>query len=180
MKFLKPGALVKFSSPDTREFLDNILVTAGTDNAEDRLWGKVGAVVGDGSNSGVGNLDSGLGPVTLSTIIPDGSAVSSVFPNFTTTFGDSLKTDIIDRIEAYETFGLRFDADNEEWKVVTSTNLSSDSTFSLTNAGSTDGTNQDASYWFKFSTDGSTYTVTYRSLDYVFESESQNKFHYDV
>ena len=180
MKFLKPGALIKFTSPDTREFLDNLLVTAGTADAEDRLWGKIGAVVGDGSNSGVGNLDSGLGPVTLSTVVPDGCNVSNVFPNFTTTFDATLKNDIIDRIEAYETFAIRFDADNEEWKVITSTNLSTSSTFSLTNAGSTTGTNLDASWWFNFSTDGSTYTVTYRSLDYVFESESQNKFHYDV
>jgi hypothetical protein len=38
----------------------------------------------------------------------------------------------------------------------------------------------DASWWFKFTNDGNTYTVTYRSLDYIFESESQNRFHYDT
>ncbi len=180
MKFLKPGALIKFVSPDTREFLDNLLVTAGTTDAEDRLWAKVGEIVGDGANSGVGNLDSGVGPVTLATVVPDGTSVSTVFPNFTTTLGATLKTDIIDRIEAYESFGVRFNADNEEWKVISSTNLSTSANFSLTNAGDTTGTNLDASWWFNFATDGSTYTVTYRSLDYIFESESQNKFHYDV
>ena len=68
LKYAKPGALLKFTSPDTRKFLNNKLVTSGTDNAEDRAWAKVGAVVGDGSNSGVGNLESGVGPVTLSSI----------------------------------------------------------------------------------------------------------------
>ena len=180
LKYAKVGALIKFTSPDTREFLNNTLVTVGTDNAEDRMWAKLGAVVNDGANSGVGNLESGLGPVTLNNIIPDGSVVSLVIPNLTTTFADSLKTDIIDRTEAYEEFGLRYDIDTETWKVITSTNLSASSVFSLSNTGSTTGTNLDASWWFKFTNDGNTYTVTYRNLNYVFESEGQNKFHYDA
>ena len=180
LKYAKVGALIKFTSPDTREFLNNTLVTLGTDNAEDRMWAKIGAVVNDGANGGVGNLESGLGPVTLNNIIPDGSVVSLVIPNLTTTFADDLKTDIIDRTEAYEEFGLRYDIDTETWKVITATNLSASSVFSLSNTGSTAGTNLDTSWWFKFTNDGNTYTVTYRSLNYVFESEGQNKFHYDT
>ena len=64
--------------------------------------------------------------------------------------------------------------------MITATNLSTSSVFSLNNKGDTTDTNLDASWWFKFTNDGSTYTVTYRSLDYIFESESQNKFHYDT
>ena len=73
MKYAKVGALIKFTSPDTREFLNDKLVTAGTDNAEDRAWAKIGAVVLDGANAGVGNLEDGTGPVTLNDIIPNGS-----------------------------------------------------------------------------------------------------------
>ena len=179
-KYAKPGALIKFTSPDSREFLNNILVTAGTDNAEDRAWAKIGAVEGDGANAGVGNLESGLGPVTLAQIIPNGSTVDSVIPNLTTTFSATLKADLIDRIEAYENFGLRYDIDSETWKVITSTNLSASNVFSLGNTGDVTDANLDASWWFKFTNDGSTYTVTYRSLEYIFESEAQNKFHYDT
>ena len=178
-KYAKQGALIKFTSPDSREFLNNTLVTAGTDNAEDRAWAKIGAVEGDGANAGVGNLESGLGPVTLAQIIPNGAIVDSVIPNLTTTFSDALKVDLIDRIGAYENFGLRYDIDSESWKVITSTNLSASSVFSLGNTGDVTDANLDASWWFKFTNDGSTYTVTYRSLDYIFESEGQNKFHYD-
>jgi hypothetical protein len=180
MKFAKPGALVKFTSPDTRKFLNGTLVTSSTDNAEDRAWAKIGDVVLDGANGGVGNLESGVGPVTLSDIIPDGSVVNSIIPNFTTAFSSTLETDLIDRIEAFEEFGLRYDIDSETWKVITSTNVSTSSVFNLADAGSTAGTNTDASWWFKFTNDGNTYTVQYRKLDYIFESESQNKFHYDV
>jgi hypothetical protein len=180
MKFAKPGALIKFTSPDTRKFLNGTLVTSTTDNAEDRLWAKIGAVVLDGANGGLGNLESGVGPVTLNNIVPNGSVINAIIPNLTTSFSATLEADIISRIEAYEEFGLRYDTDSETWKVITSTNVSTSSVFSLANAGSTAGTNTDASWWFKFTNDGNTYTVQYRKLDYIFESESQNKFHYDV
>ena len=180
LKFAKPGALVKFTSPDSRKFLNGTLVTSTTDNAEDRAWAKIGAVVLDGANSGIGNLESGLGPITLNDIIPNGAVLSAVIPNLTTSFSTALESDLIDRIEAYEEFGLRYDVNTETWKVITSTNLSTSSVFTLANSGDTTGTNLDASWWFKFTNDGNTYTVTYRRLDYIFESESQNKFHYDV
>jgi len=180
MKFAKPGALIKFTSPDTRKFLNGTLVTSTTDNAEDRAWAKIGAVVLDGANAGVGNLESGVGPVTLNSIIPNGSVINAIIPNLTTSFSTTLEADLLARIEAYEEFGLRYDTDSETWKVITSTNLSTDSVFSLGNTGSATGTNADASWWFKFTNDGNTYTVQYRKLDYIFESESQNKFHYDL
>lgn len=179
MKFVKTGALVKFTSPDTREFLNNTLVTAGTDLAEDRSWAKIGAVEGDGANSGTGNLESGVGPVTLATIIPDGAVVNAVIPNLTLTFSSDLENSIITKVEDYEEFGLRYDQSTETWKIITSTNLSASSVFDIGNAGDTTDANLDASWWFKFTNDGATYTVTYRKLDYVFESEAQNKFHYD-
>ena len=180
LKYVKPGALIKFTSPDTRKFLNGTLVTSTTENAEDRAWAKVGAVEGDGANGGLGNLATGVGPITLSSIIPNGAIINSVIPNLTTNFSTALEKDIIDRIEAYEEFGLRYDIDTETWKVITSTNLSASSIFTTTNQGSTAGTNLDASWWFKFTNDGNTYTITYRKLEYIFESESQNKFHYDL
>jgi hypothetical protein len=180
LKFAKPGALIKFTSPDSRKFLNGTLVTAGTDNAEDRAWAKIGAVVLDGANGGLGNLESGQGPITLNDVIPNGAVLNAVIPNFTTSFSATLEADIIDRIEAYEEFGLRYDVDTETWKVITATNLSASSVFNLGNTGDTTGTNLDASWWFKFTNDGNTYTVTYRRLDYIFESESQNKFHFDA
>jgi len=179
LKYAQPGALIKFTSPDTREFLNGRLVTSGTDLAEDRAWAKVSAVVGDGSNDGAGNLESGIGPITLNDIIPAGAVLSAVFPKFATVLDTALKTDLQDRIETYEQFGLRYDEETAEWKVITAANLSASSVFSLANAGDATGSSLDASWWFKFSTDGNTYTVTYRAMDYIFESAGNNKFHFD-
>ena len=179
LKFAKVGSLVKFTSPDTREFLNGKLVTSGTDNAEDRLWAKISGVVGDGSNSGEGNLESGVGPITLNNIVPANSVLNAIFPPFTTTMTTTLKNDIIDRIDAFEEFGLRYNENTGEWVVITSANLSASNTFSLNFAGDSTSTNLDASWFFKFTNDGNTYTVTYRTLNYIFESEAQNKFYFD-
>ena len=180
LKYAKTGALMKFTSPDTRKFLNGKLVTSTIENAQDRLWAKIGVVEGDGANGGLGNLESGQGPITLNNVVPNGSVITAVIPSLTTAFSTTLEADLIDRIEAYEDFGIRYDVDSETWKVITSTNLSTSSVFTLNNAGSTAGTNLDASWWFKFTNDGNAYTVQYRRLDYVFQSEAQNKFHYDV
>ena len=179
LKYVKPGALIKFTSPDTREFLNGALVTAGTDNAEDRAWAKVATVVGDGANSGVGNLESGVGPITIADIIPDNAVVKGVFPQLATVLGTTLKTDIQDRVSEYEDFALRYDETKGEWKIITTTNVSSSSVFSLGFTGDESGTNLDQSWWFNFTNDGVIYTVTYRKLDYIFESAGQNKFYFD-
>ena len=179
LKYAKVGALVKFTSPDTREFLNGKLVTLGTDLAEDRAWAKITAVVLDGANQGEGNLENGQGPVTLNDVIPNNAVASAVYPTFTTILDTDLKTDIIDRIEAYEEFGLRYDEDESAWKVITAVNLSGDTDFSLDYSGDISQNNLDSSWWFKFTTDGSLYTITYRALNYIFESEQENKFYFD-
>jgi hypothetical protein len=179
LKYVVPGALIKFTSPDTRKFLNGKLVTLGTDLAEDRQWAKISGVVGDGANGGAGNLESGAGPITINDIIPAGALLNAVFPKFSTVFDSSLKTDLQDRIETFEEFALRYDEEDASWKIITAANLSTSSTFELDYAGDATSTNLDASWWFKFTNDGNTYTVTYRKIDYIYESAGENKFHFD-
>ena len=179
LKYVKPGALLKFMSPDTRQFKNGKLVTAGTDEATDRMWAKVATVVGDGANAGLGNLESGVGPITLADIIPSNSVIKGVIPQLATSLGATLKADLQDRITAYESFALRYNETTGTWKVITTTDVSSNTVFSLGFAGDTSATNLDQSWWFNFTNDGATYTVTYRKLEYIFESSGQNKFYFD-
>jgi len=179
LKYAKVGSMIKFTSPDNREFLNGKLVSAGSDLAEDRSWAKITGVVLDGANQGEGNLENGLGPVTLNDIIPSTSKAHAVIPPFATTFDVELKKDIIDRMEAYEEFGLRFDEEDSVWRIVTGANLSSSAIFALDDAGDITQNNLDASWWFRFTTDGAIYTVTYRALHYIFESKKDNKFYFD-
>ena len=153
LKYIKPGALVKFTSPDTRKFKNGKLVDSATDESQDRHWAKIASVVGDGANGGVGNLESGLGPITLADVLPDNAVVKAVIPQLATSLGATLKADLQNRITAYENFALRYDETTGTWKVIKTTDVSSNSTFSLGFAGDESGTNLDQSWWFNFTND---------------------------
>jgi hypothetical protein len=60
--------------------------------------------------------------------------------------------------------------------LITSTNLDAGAEFSLTNAQSTAGINNDASWFIEAITDGENYTVSSRSLDYYFGSVLETRF----
>jgi hypothetical protein len=86
---------------------------------------------------------------------------------------------MVDQIFSYKTFGLRYDPETTNWKVITNTNLDTVNTFSTGRSGDATGTNQDSSWIFLFETNGETYTVTHRGLRYVFESDEQIRFYFD-
>jgi hypothetical protein len=60
--------------------------------------------------------------------------------------------------------------------LITSTNLDQDAAFSQANAGSTAGTNSDASWLVQFVTQNQNYTITFRGLAYYFGSVLQTRF----
>lgn len=182
LKYAKVGALVKFTAPAGKVFdINNNLITgtSGTINTRDFIWTSLSAVVTDGTNQGVGNLENGSGPVTLSEVIPQDAILNQVIANWNTTIASSVRTAIIDAISEYKTFGVRFDRDTQQWAIINSLDLDQSNTFSLTNAGNTSNVNLDNSWFFKFTNDGSTYTVNYRDTSYIFESELETRFYFD-
>ena len=62
------------------------------------------------------------------------------------------------------------------WYLITSTNLDEDADWSQQYAGNTSGTNLDASWMVQFITNGTTYEVTTRALNYFFGSVLQTRF----
>jgi hypothetical protein len=74
---------------------------------------------------------------------------------------------------------LRYDRDTQAWAIIDALDLNQASTFSLVYAGNTSNTNLDNSWFFKFTNDGSTYTVNFRSTSYVFESKLETRFYFD-
>ena len=182
LKFAKKGALLKFTAPSGKVFdVNNNLITgtSGTLNTKDYLWASISNIVVDGTNQGVGNLDSGVGPVTLTEKIPEGAELSSVIANWNTTISSSVRSAMIQNIQEFKTFGLRYDRDTQEWAIIDSLNLNTADTFSLDNAGSEANAQADNSWFFKFTNDGSTYTAKYRSTNYIFESELETRFYFD-
>jgi hypothetical protein len=82
----------------------------------------------------------------------------------------------------YRNFGIGYDNDGAvtgtpyTWYLITSTNLAQDAEFSLANAGSTAGTNSDASWMVQFVTENQNYTISFRGLAYSFGSVLQTRF----
>jgi hypothetical protein len=182
MKYVKVGALVKFTAPSGKVFdVNNNLITgtSGTVNTKDYIWAGVSAVVDDGTNQGLGNLSSGLGPITLSEVIPSDAVISEVIAPWNTTLSSSVKSSMITNISEFRTFGLRYDVETQEWAIITGSNLNTAETFSTINTGSVAGTGLDNSWIFLFTNDGATYTVKYRRTSYIFESVLETRFYFD-
>jgi hypothetical protein len=187
MKYILVGSLVKFVPPDGYFFDENNNLKAGTPTRADEktvIWASPTAVYLDGTAQGLGNLPNGQGPVVLNNYVPTGAIASQVIPLFITDFSTTLRQSILDQILLNQNFGLGYDSTGTvtgtpyTWYVITASNLAVDADWSTTNAGSTSGTNADASWFIQATTDGQKYTIVSRSLDYYYGSVLQNRFFY--
>jgi hypothetical protein len=112
----------------------------------------------------------------------DLALATEVIPIFITDLIVGFETQMADQILLNRNFGIGYDSLGDitgsagNWYLITSTNLAEDTAFSLANAGNTSGTNLDASWLVQFVTDGSTYTVSSRALEYLFGSVLQTRF----
>ena len=188
MKYVQVGSLVKFVPPSGYFFDENNRLKQGVPSRSDEklvIWASPMAVYLDGTNQGQGNFSDGVGPVTLNNFVPSGALVNQVIPIFVTEFDSTLRTSIIEQIELYRNFGLGYDNNGSlaitnytpgTWYLITSNNIDENADWSQQYAGNTSGANLDASWIIQFVTDGESYTVSSRSLDYYFGSVLQTRF----
>ncbi len=188
-KYIQQGAIVRFSAGAGNYFDSQNYVKTGTPSQPgDKfyVYAAIELVVGDGTNNGQGNLDSGAGPVTINQIIPltlggqqQTVIADKVFPVFNTDFSNSLVQTMVDYIQAFANFGLRYSTSTNDWEIIIPENLNPTGDFSLNYTGDTSGQALDASWIIQFQTVGQTYTVSYRGLRYIFESVLETNFYYD-
>jgi hypothetical protein len=188
LKYVVPGALIKFVPPAGYAFKKGKIVTADLTDSEqtDRLWTKVVKVVGDGTNSGRGALASGLGPITFSDIVPVDAAgavfavAKRIVPKFVNDLPAEIEAEIINQSYQNFNFALRYDIENTAWKVITAGNLDLISNFSLGKAGDSTNNSLDSSWILAFVKQADKYVVRIRGLNYVFGSVEQNRFYFDA
>jgi hypothetical protein len=181
--YLTVGALMKFVPPAGYYFdVNNRLLSGAGTKVTDKtyIWAKVLQVVGDGTNNSLGNLDNGLGPVTININVPTGALLTEIYPAFVQTISSTIESSIVSSVTNYQEFGLRYDKTAKLWKVITNLNLDKNGSFSLDHEGSEAGTFADASWLILFTTDGETYTVNYRGINYLFESRIETRFYFDA
>ena len=183
-KYIQQSSIVKFSAGAGNYFDSQNRVKTGTPrNPGDKyfVYAAIELVVGDGTNGGQGNLSNGEGPVTINQIIPASETAEAdrVFAVFNVDFPTALVSTMVGYIQAFANFGLRYDVDTSAWTIIAPQDLNTTDDFSLTYAGDTSGNARDSSWIIAFQTVGKTYTVSYRGLDYIFESVQETNFYYD-
>jgi uncharacterized membrane protein YgcG len=178
-RYIQQGALVRFVPPSGFYFnKDNRLVAGQPQLITDKLelWATPTQIINDGTNQGQGNFSSGQGPVSLNNNVPSTAFVSQVIPIFVTDLPTLIEQSMLTQIELFRDFGLGYNNATSEWYVITSFNLDKDSPFSLQYAGNTTNAGLDASWLLQFVTDGQSYVVTSRGLDYLFSSVIETRF----
>jgi len=181
LKFLLPGALIKFIPPQNKAFKRGKIVDSDLNDPEqtDYIWTKVIQIVGDGTNAGRGVLPNGQGPVIFNEIVPTGAIAFRIVPRFITNLSDSFEAEMVNLITGNFNFGIRFDQNDSSWKIITAANLDLFNDFSLGTAGDISNTNLDRSWLISFERKFDEYVITSRGLDYIFRSIKQNRFYFD-
>ena len=180
LKFIEAGTLLKFVAPTGFHFMSNnshALMQGNADhpNAITYKWVKVISVTGDGRTD---NAD-GTGPIILNDIIPSNAILSELRPKFGKTLLSDVQSQIVDQVFAYKTFGLRYDDNLRQWRMITQNNLDITSEFSTGKTGDVTDQQLDSSWLLLFETDGEKYTITSRGQRYIFESNEEIRFYYD-
>jgi len=177
LKNLQAGALCKFEAPTGYHFMGDTIMAGTADHpgSSTYKWVSVQSVDADGTL----NTITGQGPITFNDVIPNGSLLVEILPKYALALSADLKTQIIDRAFSYKDFGIRYDQNSAQWKLIKSEDINTTSKFGLQNAGSTLSSNLDSSWIFYFKTNGQQYTVNYRNIRYIFESKDEIKFFYD-
>lgn len=179
LRFLEPGAMVRFVAPEGYHFMPDGTLMLGENlnhpGATNYRWTKVVYV----DEAGTDITSAGLGPIVFNDVIPSLAVLDVIKPKFVKELTSDVKFEIIEQVFAYNTFGLRYDRENRQWRIITQDNLNITADFSLGLAGDLSSQQLDSSWIVLFETDGSSYTITYRTQRFVFESDKEIRFYFD-
>ena len=135
------GAVTNVSIIDSGSGYDqatNITVTGGGGTGatikptiidSDIQWVKVDRLykggLGDDNSAGTptGIDNTGKGAVVLNGIIPNGARVKRIVPRLSTDLTATTKQNVINKINSRNSFALRYNAQNQQWIIIDSSNL---------------------------------------------------------
>jgi len=191
LRLVKEGTLIKFVSPgfvekenptdldtSTNHFDKNGNLVNGPTSVVGDTYYKWVKVIGI-NGTGFEEREDGLGAVLVNETIPTGAVLAEVKPPLANDLESGVKQQLYDQIFAYKVFGLRFDQVDSQWKLVTENNLAIGEEFSTGKTGDTTNQQLDASWLLLFENNGESFSVTYRSMRYVYESDNEVRFYYD-
>jgi hypothetical protein len=113
-------------------------------------------------------------------VVPTGAIAQRIVPRFINNLPTALENEMANLISLNINFGLRYEASESSWKIITSANIDLLSDFSLGRAGDVTNSNLDSSWIIAFIRQADSYNVRIKGLDYIFRSLEQNRFYFDV
>lgn len=165
MKYVTPGALVKFTAPTGFYFDANNRLVSGIAGPSDKIciWTTILSVAGDGYNNGQGSFANGTGPVTCDGYVPSGAIITTVLPAFDNSLSNAIVQECIIRMELQQNFSLVFNnaltIAEDRWSI---------------------NHYNDPNYVVNFLSLGDNrYTISYKSLAYYFGSVADTRFSYE-
>lgn len=191
LKYIAPGALVKFVPPEGKAFKNNEIVDIDPADSQQtrKIWARIIRAVGDGTAPDENSIPTGLlrdgqGPITVNEVIPSTDEhkpiVESIIPKFVSDLPLAIENEMTNQMFQNRNFGIRYDVDTTSWKIVSSGNLDLTNDFNLEKAGDTTNNNLDSSWLISFVKDVDQYVVTVRNVEYIFGSKEQNRFYFDA
>lgn len=180
-KFIKPGCLIKFVSPANQFFdlegqlQDGVPTLAGETTT---IWASVISLLEDGTNSGAGFNDAGIGPIVISKNIPTGAIADSVYASYSTELTPAFEQEVLSYITNNQDFGIRYNTKTQLWSTISPRNLNIESDFLYQED---DDPSYNGSDWIiALVNKGNTYNVLSRGLDYIFGSVLDTRFYFDT
>jgi hypothetical protein len=168
LRYLVTGSMIRFYAGTGKYFTASGKIMTGQPRLDgDRIYIYAAVIA----------YDSATKNITLNQIVPTGAIPDQVIPVFKNNLPDAFIRTISDYIRVYKDFGLRYDVDTTEWKIIENQYLGGNE-YSEAYAGSTIA-GADSSWLIRFRFNGSQYVVSYRGLDYYFESRDETKFYFD-
>ena len=178
LKYVEAGALLKFKPPAGFYFIGEGELTSDSSakGASSYKWVKVISVNGAGTSV---NETTGEGAIVFNEILPANSVLEEVKPKLVKDITADVRSQIIDQVFSYKTFGLRYDQVTRNWRIIINENLNTVDVFSNGKTGDVTNNQLDSSWLILFQTNGEKYTVTNRGLRYIFESDKELSFYFD-
>lgn len=178
LRLIKNGSQIKFKAPNGYHFNNKNEIVAGESKAigdHDYKFVKVVSVYGDGTRE----TDDNLGPLMINDYVPTGALMAEIRPAISQIVDDDTTIELIDQIFANKAFGLRYDINAMQWKIIHEDNLNVVSPFSLGKEGDNSKQKLDSSWLLLFTTNKEQYTIEHRQARYIFESDQEIKFYFD-
>ena len=115
----------------------------------------------------------------LSGKIPSGALPVEIIPAFVNNFSYAFETQVTNLCVSQQNFGLSFDKITRQWNIIVNSNLNTNNIFSLAYQNDSSNSQKDSSWLVLFQWTGTSYKITYRLLEYIFESSNQTAFFVD-